>query len=205
MDLPGGHGYAACVVSRGGQVLLSGALADGTTIKAASSMSQNGNAAIYVPLNGGQGVLEGWIGFRDNGASDLVGWCIWMKPAVSGAKAYSGGFNATASVFGSWYVPPSAGGTILDSPENILFSGGGLEEELSEKITLGLKNKVAGLTGNRLKLAFTLSTGAFKGSVVNPATSKLIPFGGAVFQKQNEGYGYFLDGGFSGDVYLGRQ
>ena len=186
------------------EVILSGTLADGTAIKAKSAVSQNGNAAIYVPLYGGQGVLEGWIGFRDNGTSDVTGWCVWMKPALSGAKAYSGGFNAAAAVFGSRYVPPAAGGTILDSPENISFSGGGLEEELSEKITLGLKNKVAGLTGNRLKLGFTLSTGAFKGSIVNPATSKLIPFGGAVFQKQNEGYGYFLDGGASGDVYLGR-
>jgi hypothetical protein len=49
---------------------------------------------------------------------------------------------------------------------------------------------------------FTTSTGLFKGSVINPATLKPIPFKGVVLQKQNSVSGYFLQTGKSGPVRL---
>jgi hypothetical protein len=45
----------------------------------------------------------------------------------------------------------------------------------------------------------------FQGSVINPATGKPIAVKGALLQKQNLGFGYFLGTNQTGSVFLGPQ
>ena len=91
---------------------------------------------------------------------------------------------------------------IGDAGQVALNLGGGLLN-LTNQITLGSNNRVTNLSGNKLSLTLTLSTGVFKGSVVNPATAQTIPFSGVVLQKRNGGYGFFLSASQSGQVYFG--
>jgi hypothetical protein len=42
----------------------------------------------------------------------------------------------------------------------------------------------------------------FKGSVINPATGKVMPVNGALLQKQDIGYGSFLGTNEGGSVFL---
>ena len=74
---------------------------------------------------------------------------------------------------------------------------------ITNAVLLEPNNKVLNMSTNRLSLSFTVATGAFKGSVVDPATQKPISFGGVVLQKQNVGYGFFLGANQSGQVRLG--
>jgi hypothetical protein len=51
-------------------------------------------------------------------------------------------------------------------------------------------------------VTITSASGLFKGSALNPATGKAMPFQGILFKKANVGVGYFLGVDQSGEVYL---
>ena len=62
------------------------------------------------------------------------------------------------------------------------------------------------LSSNKLSLTFSASTGLFSGKVMDPDSSTLIPFKGAVLQKENAAFGWFT-GQYSqsGEVTLSGQ
>ena len=53
---------------------------------------------------------------------------------------------------------------------------------------------------NKLTLSINLASGLFNGSVTTPDGSRSFPFKGAVYQKQNQGWGFFLGTNQSGRV-----
>ena len=62
------------------------------------------------------------------------------------------------------------------------------------------------LSDNKLSLTFSPSTGLFSGKVMDPNSSMLIPFKGAVLQKENSAFGWFPgQNGRSGEVILSSQ
>jgi hypothetical protein len=80
-----------------------------------------------------------------------------------------------------------------------------LTQSISNTFTLAPNNIVTG--SDKLKLTFTTPTpptGLFQGSVTN-AEGKIVPFSGAVLQKQTNGFGQFLNGDESGSVSLAPQ
>jgi hypothetical protein len=91
---------------------------------------------------------------------------------------------------------------LSDGTGNLLLTGGGLSSPASTFFKLDLSNKTTDLSGHKLSLSLTPSSGLFHGSVLNPDTGKPITFQGALFPDWNVGLGYFLTPNQSGQVYL---
>ena len=156
---------------------------------------------MYVALYSGQGSILSWITFGATPTGDLGGKLSWIKPAMSTAKYYAGGFTIETTATGSRYSQPASRTPVLSFTDaEVVLTGGGLAQGIEDPVTLGANNRVT--SSNKVSLTFTLSTGAFRGSVPNPAggKTKAISIGGVVLQDQNEGRGYFLGTGASGEV-----
>jgi hypothetical protein len=75
---------------------------------------------------------------------------------------------------------------------SVSFNGGNVGAGFMNFLTLGLASKVANNSSNALSMTFTLTSGAFKGTVTNPADNRSLSFSGVVLPKMNAGYGYAL-------------
>jgi hypothetical protein len=82
------------------------------------------------------------------------------------------------------------------------LQGGGLAQGITNRIALAANSHVTPVSGPKLSLTFTPSTGGFRGSVVNPAASKPVSFGGVLLQGRGFGSGFFLGTSGSGEVRL---
>ena len=197
---PGGDGYGTLTVDGTGKIHLAGSLSDGTKISQVGALSKYGEWPFYVPLYSGQGSVLSWIAFVGTATNDLSGDLTWTKPGMV-AKYYPGGFRVETAAWGSLYTPPATGQRVLNFTEaDVVLSGGNLAQGITNPIALGPANKVT--STNKTSLTFTLPTGLFKGSVLNPVTLKPIPFYGVALQKTNIGCGYFLGTSQSGRVQL---
>ena len=166
-------------------------------------LSKNGRWPLYVPLYGGQGARWSWLTFTN--ASELGGDVAWMNPGQN-AKYYPAGFSLDAQAVGWRYHAPGNGTNVLGLTAStnltLTLAGGGLAEGITNRIALAINGKVITASGPKLNLTFTPSTGAFTGSVVNPATAKPVSFGGVVLQGAGLGCGFFLGTSESGAVRL---
>jgi hypothetical protein len=201
---PGGYGYGTVKVDTAGKLKLAGSLADGTKISQSATLSKNGQWPLYVPLYRNRGALLGWISIAGPPNDDLGGILSWIKPPVPLAKYYPDGFALEVPVMGSRYSAPARGIPVLNFSEAaVVLSSAGLADVLVNYVKLDSNNRVT--SANKVSVVFTLSTGAFRGSVPNPAGGKAISFGGVVLQNQNLGEGYFLGTSESGKVIFGQQ
>ncbi|SPE59722.1 exported hypothetical protein [Verrucomicrobia bacterium] len=188
---PAGDGFGTVRVTTGGQVFFAGMLADGTPVSQSAFVSGEGLWPLYLSLYAGKGLLFGWLGFTNQADDDLTGPVTWIKPPVITARYYPKGFTNDLQVAGSAYVRPAASPFEILSLTNgtISFAGGELSAAFTNSITLGPRSHVTNSSPNRLSLSFSLSTGVFQGIVLDPSTRTLLPFGGAVLQKLDTGYG----------------
>ena len=85
------------------------------------------------------------------------------------------------------------------------FSGGNLEDGITNDLAISANNRVLNLSPNKLGLTLTPSSGTFRGTVVSPDGGRPIPFSGVILQNQGAGSGYFLLSGQSGRVDLRPQ
>jgi hypothetical protein len=200
---PGGDSYGTLQVSKAGMISFQGSLADGTKASETVPLSKNGRWPLYVSLYGGQGAIWSWLTFTN--ASELGGAVAWMNPGQN-AKYYPAGFSLEAEAVGWRYYAPGKGTNVLGltASTNLTLTlvGGGLAQGITNGITLAANGKVTPVSGPRLNLTFTPSTGAFSGNVVNPATAKPISFAGVVLQGGGIGCGFFLGTSGSGEVRL---
>jgi len=67
---------------------------------------------------------------------------------------------------------------------------------------LGLSSKVVSTGTNKVTMSFTLSSGLFKGTMVESGLTKKHSFSGVVFQKANHGSGFCLGTNQSAQVVL---
>ena len=142
-----------------------------------------------IPFGGAFGVLNGLV--------------TWIKPSLVNSRANPGGFTVQASAYGSHYHQPERGERILSIDRGQLaLTGGNLDQDVINQIRLGSDNRVTNLSNNKLSLTFSLSTGFYRGRVVNPANAKTIPFSGVVLQDYDFGSGFFLGISQSGRVLL---
>jgi len=96
-------------------------------------------------------------------------------------------------VTGSVYTKPGPGTNIMNLTDGTLvLSGGNLSQDITNLVSLLANNKITNSSPNKLALTFMPATGVFKGTVVNPATLKPVPFNGVVLQKQNVACGFSL-------------
>ena len=184
-----------------GAIHLAGSLADGTKLTQTAVLSKDGLWPLYVPLYSGRGSLISWVIVASMTNTDLSGALSWIKPPVAGARSYPGGFTMEVEdVLGSQYRRPSAGALVLNfTNADVVLGGGDLGQPITNHVTLGPGNKVT--STNKATLTFTLTTGAFRGSVRN-AANESISFTGVVLTNYDIGVGYFLGTNASGHVRL---
>ena len=85
----------------------------------------------------------------------------------------------------------------------IVLENGNLPQSITNGLSIDANSKITGT--NKLAVSFTTATGLFRGTVLSPETGKPIPVNGALLQKQNIGYGYFLGTNQTGGVVLESQ
>jgi hypothetical protein len=141
------------------------------------------------------------------GVSDLGGALSWFKPSMPTARLYPNGFATQITQLGSRYAAPAAGTSALNVSNaacNILITSGAgdLASFVSNAVTLDANNRTSSCVTNGFKVTITARTGLFSGSFVNPVTAKPTVFRGALFQKQNDGAGFFLGADQTGFVTL---
>ncbi len=203
-DTPGGDGIATATVDAAGRVKLKGTLADGSKVTQSATISKNGDWPLYVSLYSGGGELLSWQLFTNRAGDDISGLLSWVRSQQPSAVYYPLGFDVETGALGSRYQPPVAGAKVLNFTNGrFRLTGGNLPQNLTNQIVLDTANKVTTSVGGPLTLSLTVKSGLFKGSMVNPATGKAIPFNGVVFQKRNCGWGFFLGLNQSGAAYLG--
>jgi hypothetical protein len=178
-------------------------LADGTKVTQSAPVSRYGQWPLYASLYGGQGVLWSWLTFTN--ASDLGGPVAWAKLPLK-TQYYPAGFSLAAEALGARYFPPGKGTNVLglnsSTDLTLTLEGGGLIQGITNRITLAANSRVTPVSGPKLSLTFTPSTGGFRGSVMNLAASKPVSFGGVLLQGRGFGSGFFLGTSESGEVRL---
>lgn len=200
---PAGDSHGSLRVSKSGAISFTATLADGTKVTQGVSVSKNRQWPLYASLYDGREVLWSWLTFTN--ASDLGGAVAWVKLPVR-TQYYRAGFSLAGEVLGARYFPRGDGTNVLgltvSTNLTLTLEGGGLARGITNRIALTANNGVAPLSGPKLSLAFMPSTGAFNGSVVDPATSKPVSFGGVLLQGLGSGSGFFMGSKGSGEVRL---
>lgn len=191
-----GNGIGTVNVDTLGNVQWNMTLPDGTKLNEKTTLSQSGSWPLYAALYKGGGVVIGWVQFNGAATNGFAGQCVWTKPAGAAAP-YSGGLTNALAVSGSSYqAPPMA----FFGDSQLVLSGGGLANPITNSVTWGLNNKIVNNSPNKLSLSLTPANGLFKGTVVDPATGRSVPFQGVLFEKGNVGLGFFPGGNQSGAV-----
>ena len=200
---PQGFGFGTLKVDSTGKAKFVGSLADGTAVTQSVPISQDGDWPLFGSLYRGLGLLWAPMSIDTSRASDDIhGSLSWIKAAQS-AKYYPDGFDVEVTGIGSLYQKPAAGTRIVDpSDATVSFDGGNLNSPFDNSITIDTNNKVANQSGNKLTMTFTTATGLLKGTATSP-DSQNVNYRGAVFQKVNKAYGYFLGTDQSGSVVVG--
>jgi hypothetical protein len=202
---PGGNGVGTVKVSATGGIAFAGTLGDGTPVSRTAFISKTGEWALFAPLYAGKGLLIGWINFDSTQPdTDLNGVITWIK-LPQPVKFYPAGFDFAEGIeaVGSRYRFTNGVPLVNWTDGQIILEGGNLSDSITNGLSISPNNAISGT--NNLKLSFTTTSGLFLGSVINPATGKPIAVKGALLQKQNRGYGYFLGTNQTGGVFLGPQ
>ena len=187
---PQGHGTGMVTVSPAGTVRFAGSLGDGTSLSQSAMISKTGKWPFHVLLYKNGGVLTGDLFFRVSAnASDLDGTLDWIKPTIAGATVtYPQGFITQTAVIGSRYdlTAPVPNGTVRFGEGNLPVT----PDPITVTSTGSLLIATPTMPGFRLRL--TPTTGQFKGTLTTAASTKPLKFTGALIQKTQRGYGWFL-------------
>jgi hypothetical protein len=193
-QFPQGHGFGVVTVKPDGTVRFTGSLGDGTALTQSAVISRTGTWPFHALLYGKRGVITGDLTFRDIAqVSDLDGTLDWIKPALTGATiTYPAGFATQTSVIGSRYDKsvPVPDGTLSFGEGNL----GLVPAQVPVTNTLGSWTASPSVTGFRGQ--FAQSTGLFTGNLPTAASAKAHKFQGALFQKTQRGYGWFIGAPF---------
>jgi peptidyl-prolyl cis-trans isomerase A (cyclophilin A) len=200
--ITGGLGVAALSVNPAGRASVRGSLADGTAFAQSVPVSGAGHWPLYASLTGGKGSCSAWMSFTSRDHDDLNGTGLWFKPAQGTAKAYPQGFTNDVSIVGTRYTPPTLNAPLLSLTNyQISFSGGSVAVPFANGVRLK-GSQLLNTSPNKLTVSVAVSSGLFSGNVKPPGSLVGIPFKGALLQKQDSGFGYFLGAGQSGQVWL---
>jgi hypothetical protein len=202
---PQGDGVGFVWVSRRGEVRLVGVLADGARITASEYLDKDSKCPLFVSLEGGAGSLNGWMkvdGTRPD--TDLAGEDLrWLKPVNMQAKRYPFGWSEGlelkligtrfAVVEGESVVPDLS--EVSDSNAVLIFSQGGLTQEVKKELRISAKNGVSKQPASDSSYALKLSAGRgqFEGWFLHPNHGRA-NFTGVILQKgeNRRGFGHFL-------------
>jgi hypothetical protein len=199
---PAGDGFATLGVDSSGRIVASGALGDGSAFARNTALSKEGRFPFYASLYSNNGCALGWLQISNH---SVGGQLVWMKPPATTAalaKAYALGFtNRIFAAGGAYRVPPTGTPAFGWRAGSLVLSGGGLSSPYTNTIVVNGFNRLVQPGDGSLQLTITPSSGLFSGSISNSTES--MKFRGAIFQDLNVGFGYFLNSGQSGQIYLG--
>ena len=197
-----GDGFLTGVTNPDGRVNLTGQLPDGTNVTTTAFFDSTGTATIYLPLYGGQGVLQGQLVLADTLDNDISGTLTWTKPVTGPNTLLPVGFTTPVEVVGSIYTPPARYNIVSPfsvGTDNALLetNGVGLPATIDDVVTLTSLNTVNASFGlEQIKVSINPETGLVIGSyLLGPSP---VTFYGIVGQKEGYATGYFYDGGVNG-------
>jgi len=198
---PMGSGFGTVRIYTSGMVRFAGALGDGTKVSQSALLSPDGQWPLYATLYSRNGLMMSWMTFTNQAESDLNGALSWIKQPYARSRNYPAGFTKDYEAVGSAYVAPLGTNQVLNFENSRMdFIGGNLASNLTTALVAGPKNSQA--SGEGLTMKFSLSSGAFSGKTLDPATSRSLSFRGVVLQKVNAGYGFLLGTNQSSQVIL---
>jgi hypothetical protein len=202
---PPGFGIGSVTVDAKGWVSFKGTLADGTTVSQGAILSKHGQWPFFLSLYQGQGLVIGWIQFRDQPHTDADGTDIrWIKLPRPKDKYYPAGFQITTPSQGSKFIAPKTGQTALPAIEGTVeLSDGNLVEPMSNSFKID-KNKflITGGASNKLTLTLTTTSGLLSGSFKPPGQKNTLLVKGAIIQKTTHAHGFFLGTNQGGTLIL---
>ncbi|MEO6182821.1 MAG: hypothetical protein ABIP71_06945 [Verrucomicrobiota bacterium] len=201
-ELPGGNGFGTVTSDALGNVKFAGSLGDGTKISQKAIRSKQSHWPFYVSLYSGNGSILSQLTFTNNSITNVDGSVSWIKLLQPKSKVYPAGFTNEVNVTGSTYHPTNGVPLLNFTDGQLEFTGGNLGADFTNFFVFGAADKVTNSSSNKLSLSLTRNSGLFKGSVVNPATSKSMSFSGALLQNQAVGYGVFTGTNQTGGVFF---
>jgi uncharacterized repeat protein (TIGR01451 family) len=204
-ELPTGIGFATMIVSKAGNVRISGELGDGRPFAIGSSLTRSSTVPLFLQLYNSRGFIAGEISFRDiAGSSDADGELRWLKPTVRSRSP----FDIKVLFAATRYVPAAQGEYILPGLEALngeavaAFSGGS-GDDFDIAIHIPVTGRVAAIETGAAQFTMSIipATGWFSGNLSSP-NSALIRFRGAFLKKANRGGGRFSLRGEIGAVTI---
>jgi hypothetical protein len=200
---PEGDGYAALTVDKAGNVRLVGALADDSTMTASSVLTADGVWPLFVPSDGGRGMLVGWLQFTNSSEGALAGQLTWVRSRHPEARFYAEGFTNQTSVLASAYVRPSSDQAVLNLSNAVMvLRGGELSASFTNSLTLRTATEFSGTADSRLMVRFYPANGLFLGTAHLAGVTRTFGLKGAVLQDRILGFGYFRGGVRNGELIM---
>jgi hypothetical protein len=202
---PQAFGFGVARVNANGSAIFIGTLADGSRISQSTLVSDSRVWPFYVPLYSGSGSILGQLTFTNQVGTDLNGVVNWIKPGSPNTRYYAAGFTNQSQMIGSSFsIPSPITQPVLELPEAfIAFTGGNLGLGFTNTVSIGRTSRVANQSPNLLNMTFSITTGTFLGSVIDPVSGAMMPFSGVVFQKNAVGYGLLMGADQTSSVFLG--
>ena len=209
---PAGDGIAQITNNVVGQCKLAGYLADGTTITAATYISKDSNAPVYVSLYKNAGLLEGWLHFGETNVSGLLTW-VKTSGAFTKPITYLNGFTNVAAATGNLYSYSKSQGPLFGSTTNFVIAVADAEgaslDALGNPLQwhVHLKNNAliptlnAGNPPGKISGSIALATGLIKITFSSIDNSKKT-INGAVDLPSLGGAGYFISTNTGGSFIL---
>jgi hypothetical protein len=202
-QVPGGATVGTININTAGKINLNAYLADANKFTQSTFVSKRGRWPLYYPMYSGGGTFYGSILFNATTNEVISGDITWVKPASPCFYYYPYGFYVVNPVYGSTYVQPPKGMSVLNFTDGtIQFNGQSLYQGITNQVTLTSNNQLQNHSANGLSFGVNLSTGYFSGSVMDTVTWVWHPYKGVVVQNADIGTGYFTAGYLSGEVWL---
>jgi hypothetical protein len=218
-DYPQGSGVAAISISKTGAVTLTGALADGSTLSASSTLSEIGPGRpsrfpLFAKLYGGKGFLSGFVTLdAAQPDSDMCAENLqWLRPPQNTSHYYPSGWippiivdlvaarYTTENGQSALKMPDDADagdwGNELppedpDGNASLVFAGGQLTADLWKFVNLSASDTVTRVPDNdsTYTLSISRAAGTFNGTFLH--TDDTLPaFRGVLYQKGAHAGGY---------------
>jgi hypothetical protein len=197
-----GDGFGSITVDSRGGLTLTASLADAAKAVQKVFISASDQWPIYVPLDGGRGVLAGWISFGDFGNENGRGSLRWLKAANSEQALYPDGSTNQVTLTASRYSPsyyPS--GRLVDFERGTLAFDGDEVLGWSDAIDWSVDNRITSETGRPLVVRITSRSGLYTGQWTG-ANGEPVSFRGAIHQSGNFASGYFMSGNATGRAWF---
>ena len=209
-NAPPGDSPLAVTVSAPSTVTVSGTMADGSVVTLATGHSVEGYWPFYASLDGGRGLVIGWMFCAPEPEQRKL---VWVKPSNFAARYYPGGFNEKRDAALKRFLSPAPKQSSVSwSMGRLLIGGGNLPAPLEAEVVV-TNNLIKSLSGtvSNLSLTITNSNGRFGGSFLHPVTRKATPLSGVLVQglpwlppaeQVTVGGGWFLGANQGGYLWL---